>query len=346
MLTLTEKIVVHVCYRDIFNAPILKSDLARWVGESEDSHKLLGCIDELVTQKFIESKNGYLTVNGKSYMIDSQNEKRELAQKLIERGEHLLRFLGKFGFVKFIGVSGSVAANNPTIEIQGHNKGTVDLDLYVATSKNTIWIFYLAERIFTNCWRLFYGAHFYCFNYVTDDDFLEVTNKNFYTATELNNLKPILDKGILNDLFVKNAWYDRYYIKKNNHEPSQRSKQQSFRNWIFWLPNLMCFTLFFMGRVLKKFDIKLFRLITFKFNSNLRHNFRRISNPKGGYQDQIKEKFILLMKQNFESYYNEKLMEFLFPSDSDLSEYKNESDVQIKEQFKKYNEESKAKGSI
>jgi hypothetical protein len=66
----------------------------------------------LKDEGLIIEKNGLLAVVGKEEIIDLQEEKSKLTQELIHKGTRLLKLLGKLPFIKFIGVSGSVAADN------------------------------------------------------------------------------------------------------------------------------------------------------------------------------------------------------------------------------------------
>ncbi|HHP7242503.1 MAG TPA: hypothetical protein ACFCUD_12565 [Cyclobacteriaceae bacterium] len=347
MLSLTEKIVVHVCYRDIFNAPVLKSDLARWVGEDENSNEFLDCINALVEEQLIEFTDGYLTVNGKSNIIGLQHKKYGLTKKLIDSGKRTLMLLGKCGFVKFIGVSGSVAASNPTLNTHFSGVGHVDLDLFMITSRNSLWIFLLIERLYTNLLKTFTSKKFYCFNYVTDESFLEIYNKNFFTATELINLKLILDKKVFDSFIQKNLWYKAYYSECFNESQTTRNSTTNTIQKLMWLPNFLCFSLFVFGRALRRFDITLLRELSTNFNPEVKCNLRRLSVPRGGYQDQIKDKFESLFKENFRPYYSIHIMEYLFPKVSLFKkETNNIHDNEHSQLFKKYNEVSNAKSII
>ena len=72
------QIINHVCYRDIFNAPLLINDLIYWLStESRNEDLILTCIDELIKEQLIVEKNGYLAVIGKEEIIDAQTKKNK-----------------------------------------------------------------------------------------------------------------------------------------------------------------------------------------------------------------------------------------------------------------------------
>lgn len=336
-LSLKELIIIHINYRDVFNAPISKNDLIKWIIKEPDLDKIQKIeivLKELKDKDLIIEKKGFLAVVGKEEIINLQEEKTVLTQKLINKGSTFLRLLGKLPFIKFIGISGSVAAKNPTPNQNNH----VDLDLFIIVSKNSLWPVFLVERIFTNILRFLKGDHFYCFNYVTDETFLEIHNKNFYTASEMVNLIPIIDKGVFNNFISSNKWFRMYYSKESMSLQKSLVTKFNFSFNLLLPVNYLFFFLYCTFKTLKKFDIKYIFDFKTQFNSKSRGNLKRISNPNGGYQEQIKMRFSNLLSFNFPEYISPQIIDQLFPPEGsfDFSEEKNTDDLEAHKQFKKY----------
>lgn len=330
-------IVIHICYRDVFNAPLAINDLILSLGIREDNIvNFKEAISSLISEKLIEERDGYLVAFGNVHLIEDQPEKNRLTKFLINKGERFLGLFAKLPFVKFIGISGSLAANNPTLDKNGTNKGTVDLDLFVISRVNTLWILFLLERIITNFRKLIFRNHFYCFNYVTDESFLEIHNKNFYTATELNNLIPIYNDNILERFLSENNWYEKYYSKQIPVGKASEEESNFFFKLLMPL-NYLCFVLFCIGRAIKRLELGPLFEISSKFNPVNKCNLKRIANSNGGYQEAIKNKFQTTFESKFSKYYSIELISDLFP-ESGSFEFSQDNiyDLEISQLFEKY----------
>ena len=272
-------IIIHVCYREIFRAPVCIADLKTWLGISHTLEERFQLdLNELVKEGLLVRKNGYIVRIGNETFIDLQPKKSKLTREIITKGKPLLRFLNSLPFVKFIGVSGSLAADNPTVDTSGLNEGVVDLDIYLVTSNHALWLFCFFERIFNNLYRHLLRRHFYCFNYITEAGFLEISNKSFFTATEYINLKPI--KKNINKSFIlsENLWiYDYYSVEMTR---KQDRTPFGILSYIYWLPNLILYISYFFLRVLKRQDFKILKWLTFRYDNSLRSNYKRISKPR------------------------------------------------------------------
>lgn len=348
-LSIKEKLIVHISYRDVFNAPIPIRECKQWLGiDSHNSHKFVEAIDELKGENLISEKNGFLCVYGKEDIIDQQTEKYELTEELVAKGEKTLKFLSKLPFVRYIGISGSVAAKNPTLDIDRKGRKYIDLDIFVICRSNTLWLLFLIERVLTNFIKLFKGHHFYCFNYVTDETFLEIYNKNFYTATELINLRTIYDTGIYIPFIEKNNWYHKYYPEFNGNGNGIYKPKSASWTVIVAPINFICFAFFCIGRAIKRMEFDPILEIFEGFNPLHKCNLKRISNPNGGYQEAIKNKYSDLLKNNFPKYYSSAIMEYLFPASAAFSfmPEQNVYDKENAELFTKYQLSTDEKNSV
>ncbi len=336
-LSLKELIIIHINYRDVFNAPVKKGDLIRWVAGKSDiatTQQIEQILNDLKNEGLIIEKDGFVAVSGNEKAIELQPKKSIHTKELIAEGSSLLKFLGKLPFIKFIGVSGSVAADNPTPNKNNH----VDLDLFVISSEHSLWLIFSIERILTNIVRLVKGDHFYCFNYVTEETFLEIYNKSFYTASEMVNIVPVVDKGIFEKFVNSNEWFKTYYSKESIPIEGKTSKKSYFPFMLLIPLNYLFFFFFSMLRALKKIDVKYALSFNLGFDPKERCNFKRISNANGGYQERIKMRFSDLLASNFPGHVSTQVVDKLFPAEGefDYSEEHNVDDLDISELFEKY----------
>lgn len=317
-LSFKQLIISHLNYRDIFNAPVSRLSLKRWVGVTEGSFaegSFNKSIAELEDDGLICSADGYLAVKGKESIISAQKAKSVRTKSILKKGGKFLAAFSKLPFIRYVGVSGSVAAENPTMDESGH----VDLDLFVICADGSLWIVFFFERIFTNIIRLLKGDHFYCFNYVTEESFLEVYNKNFYTATELVNMKPLIDKGIYNDFIEANKWFGVYYQSDVIEKLPHGSSRSPIIAKLLVPFNFLFYILFCLFRGIKKAKIKYAFEFLSPFDPTQKCNLKRISNPNGGYQEAIRSRFEKLFKANFAGYWDTGIVDQLFPQSESFS---------------------------
>lgn len=349
-MTIKQKIVIHVSYRNIFNAPVKVGDCQNWLGIKEynlDGFRV--AVNELKNEGLISEKNGFLCVKGYEETVDLQSEKDQLSKALLAKGNKTLMLISKLPFIRYIGVSGSVAANNPTPYSRGKYKGSVDLDLFVICRFNCLWIFFLIERVVTNIKKAISGHHhFYCFNYVTDESFLEVYNKNFYTATEITNLKTIYNEDIYLPFIEENRWSENFYPQLTKFRAESKKKRPPIWTFILAPLNFLCFAAFCLGRAIKRFEIAPLLEVFGGFNPIQKCNLKRISNPNGGYQEAIKNRFKELYQRDFPGYFSDAIIEDLFPSSTAFTYYPehNVHDSENAELFAKYTLSSNEKNSI
>lgn len=345
-VSIKELIVVHVCYRDIFNAPVSIDALKIWMGIRNDNLPIFDtALEELKSEGLIIESMGYVAYITKEEIIQDQWKKNELTKQIIAKGQRGLTILSKIPFIKFVGISGSVAAKNPTNNsIENH----VDLDLYIVTAKNTVWCFLLLERIFAFLVKVFRSNHFYCCNYVTDESFLEIYNKNFYTATELVNMKPIINKGVFSKLIAINRWIEKYYDMECIKGVHTEIPRTSFNSRILVFVNYVCFMLFGILRSIKKLDLAGIKELKTSFDPNITFNMLRRSAANGGYQELIKKRFEELLQLNFKNYFSEKLIEDFFPNKDAFvfSPYSRIEDFNLEQDFRKYTLQAHEKSSI
>lgn len=333
-LTAKQWIAIHVCYRHIFNCPTHKSDLAKWMNLSQDDTSFQEAILSLLESGNLECNEEYLWVAGHDHLLDALKEKATLTESRMKLAQRFASRISWIPMLRYIGVSGSIAAGNPTPDKNGYHKGEVDLDMYVVTSKNTLWILLIFERFYWNFKHLLGQSNLFCFNYATEDSFLEITNKCFYTATELVNMKTVLNKNTYQKILHDNEWYQLYY--PSNLEPIDSKLSHSWISVLLYLPNLLCYFTFYLFKILKRRDIHQMKQMSLGYNPKVRFSLNRIANPDGGYEIPISIKFGKAFQKHFPQYYHLELMQFLFPSfQSDQSSNFEESEI-VEELFTKY----------
>ncbi len=125
--------------------------------------------------------------------------KRAWSRELFKRHERSLRLLCRLPWVRFMGLTGANAFESC--------RQTDDLDLFVVTAPNRLWLTFLAMIAFS---RAAGQRDILCINYLVDEDHLPITHQSYYTAVQLMSMVPLVDRGLGDRLIDANRWVFRY----------------------------------------------------------------------------------------------------------------------------------------
>lgn len=134
-------------------------------------------------------------------------EKKEICKKEISK-------LKIFNWVKFIGISGSVAA--------GTAKENDDIDIFIVVRNGTMWV-YRALITFFNLFHNKIRAKRHrnvkdklCLNMICEERGLEFES-DIFNFHELMFLIPVYNEKYINYIYSENRWLENeYYVKKEN----------------------------------------------------------------------------------------------------------------------------------
>lgn len=175
-------------FRSLMNVSLSKDKVKYIWGK-----KFLKSLDKEILEKLKEEKNQNVEV------------KIDIAKKGISK-------LMLFDWVKFVGISGSVAA--------GFVKDEDDIDIFVVVKDGTMWI-YRAIVMFRNIYhkKIRVKKHKQvknklCLNLICEERGVEFEN-DIFNFHELMFLIPIYKKGYINNIYFKNKWLiTDYGVKK------------------------------------------------------------------------------------------------------------------------------------
>lgn len=325
-ISMQTRIACMVCYAAIFKDVIRVSEMFEKLNvENKDAFDK--AIKDLETGKFIVIKDGFAAL---PYLVEKILNKAadfNRSEQLIHSKIKFLKKLGKLPLIKFIGISGSVAAGNPVKDFE--NK--LDIDIFVITGKQLIW-FFCIPMIFARLFQRKNTANTMCFNYILDESDLMIYNRNLYTAHEIRNLIPISGMDTYNKFLQTNNWVNCYFpgfINNPTDLPNHVSNE---------LVNKLMFLIYTGFRCIKKFTLKPLREISFKVDPVKHLNINRMSSLYGGYQALVQKNFTKIFNTSFPELKEDKLIEKLFgdelsiaikKADYNIEEFYNQAGIQI-----------------
>jgi len=303
-LPLSTGIAALVCYAGVFGDVIGIEEMASRLGVAGQD-EFYTALNELHRQGKIILRDGFAGLPDLGDKISIKVSKIETANRLISSRIVDLKKLGRNPFIKFVGISGSLAANNPTKD----RDGIVDVDVFLITRNQCIWLFEIPKRIRIHFLPQQQPEPKLCLNYVMDESDMRVENRNFYTATEIRNLIPVAGFESYRKFLRANDWIDYYYPGFSG--PTGPAIVPNSCNLI----NKSLYALVTLLYCLKYFSLDHLRKLTFKTDQSCGTNFNRVSSSHGGYQIFVHEKFNRLAAIWFADLLNAQLVDKLFPDE-------------------------------
>lgn len=294
-------IATLVCYAGVFEDVIGVGELASRLG-NPDNGEFNAALSELQRQGKIVVRGGFASLPDLADRIDRKAEKMEAAKRLVSSRLRSIQKMAGSSMIKFVGISGSIAAGNPTND----RNNRLDIDLFLITRSQCLWR-YNVLRALQNALSRDRDKPELCVNYIMDEDSLLVRNRNLYTATEIHNVIPIYGVETYRQFLRVNAWANYYYPGgADESAPVAGSPSDSLVNKTF-------FILYAVLRSIKWRDLSAVRHLFSRSSPQLGNGWRLYSSYGGGYQALIISRFGSLAKVWFPTLLRDELMEKLFP---------------------------------
>ena len=196
-------------YHGIFDYFLDDKEVLRWstgsaVGISKDAH-----IPHFIKTRLIK-----------------QSERKRVSKTKLKKAQSAANFIARLPSILMVGVTGSLAMKNS-------NKGS-DIDLMVVTDVNTLWITRLCTLLGLALfgWKIRRAGQqeepdALCLNIWMDVEDLAVSEKNIFTAHELCQIIPLVNKKeTYQKLLRGNFWTKKYwpYATDKIYVPNTQSR--------------------------------------------------------------------------------------------------------------------------
>lgn len=185
-------------------------------------------LDELEKDKIIFNINNFYSLKNDELLIKKRQKENTDALKQLKTAKRVTAFLTWFPFVKGVAISGSLSKN-----IANENS---DFDFFMITKANRLWVAKIFFACLIKCASLIGLRKWFCLNYIVDETYLEVKEKNTFTATEIATLMPVRGAKIFDDFFSVNAWvYDFFPNLQTIPNAAKEYSPPLPRRFIEWL---------------------------------------------------------------------------------------------------------------
>jgi hypothetical protein len=157
-----------------------------------DRNTYQSVIDELLEENVIFNKNRCLHLKE----VESiESERKKWSRDLFKKNKKYLRLICQIPWIKFLGLTGANAFESCSQDD--------DIDLFVITSKNRLWLCYLTLVVLSK----FIGKRgCFCINFLVDENNLEIREKNYFTAVQIVQMKTLNNDEFHRKLVNNNKW--------------------------------------------------------------------------------------------------------------------------------------------
>jgi predicted nucleotidyltransferase len=212
-----------VIYHDCFDCPLSFAEIIKWkLNDSVEIKNICGVV----------ARNGFCFLKGREGLIFKRALRQRISAKKMEIAQRASKIISLIPTVRMIAVTGSLAMENSDNES--------DIDLMVITKAGSLW----TTRLFTYMVIHALGLSTrkpndsqqkdkLCLNMWLDEDDLIWRKRNFYSAHEIAQIVPLVNKGETYEQFLyKNKWILNYWpnsVRISNLESRIRNKYSRFK---------------------------------------------------------------------------------------------------------------------
>lgn len=231
-------ILKTLIYSDIFDFPLTREEIWKFlIGKK---------IDKKTFEKDLEAtplgcNRKFYFLSGRKDLVAERNKKKEIGQKKIKIAKKIIKKLSLVPTVLFIGISGGLALENA--------KADDDIDLFVITSKNSLWITRLLLVILLILMGKYRGrgnppaggeSNKICLNMLINEQSLmfEKDRQNLYTAHEIVQLRPMFSRdNVYNKFLFANKWVEKFMPNAIDRIKNHESRIMGRRKPLFVIHN-------------------------------------------------------------------------------------------------------------
>jgi hypothetical protein len=302
MEILRKNILKTLLYYDIFSHPLKSDEVFTFLPQNSVSKDNISDVLKSLASdpgSPLAEKNGYYYLKPKETNVSSRISKENHSRKMWRYARLVTHIIKRFPFIRAAMVTGSLSKNS--------SDSSSDLDFMVITAKNRLWIARTMLMLFKKIFLL-NSYKFFCINYYISEDFLEIENRNIFTATEIATIKATYNSNLLEEFLNANKWITDFFPNYVLCDPALHLSgcKVSNRRSI-----LQVFTeLLFIPPLAKKLDKILMEKTRAHWNRKYAHIDKDERDHMFRSTDKVSKTHPLNMQKRILGIYNDKLKEF------------------------------------
>ena len=196
--TLRHAIVNTLVYADLFDFPLTRSEIQRYlVGEPASTTQVAAMVDgDASLRRHIAQTGAWIHLAGRSHLAEVRRERALVSARLWPIARSYGARIARLPFVRLIGVTGALAMNNA--------EAGDDIDLFILVQPGRLWLC----RLFVLAVVKLAARHGtdLCPNFLIATDHLGLSERNLFTAHEVSQLVPLTPTPWYHVFLNANGW--------------------------------------------------------------------------------------------------------------------------------------------
>lgn len=212
MNSLEKAVVGTLSYSDIFSFPLKEEEIhKRLIGKKCSPPELNKTLDSLINSLSIHRVDGYYFLKGRNRIVKLRKTREIISSNKLRRANQLSSIISIFPSVRAVFLTGTLAVNNASKDD--------DIDLMIVTRSNTLWTTRLFLTLLLDLLNFRRKPdsknpnNLLCLNIYVDTSSLTIppAERSLYSAYELIQAKPLIDKDNISSLILtSNLWIKNY----------------------------------------------------------------------------------------------------------------------------------------
>lgn len=200
---LGQAILQTIAYADIFNSPMSRADLHRYLIEHKASPEDVDAMlqSELLPTGVVENTYGWLHLPERATLAERAEANRSRTHAMLQQAYRYAGWIAALPFVRMVALTGSLANHNVTAS-------QTDIDFLIVTQPGFLW---LVRAMILGLTRLTapIGGRI-CPNFLLTTDKLALDDRGLYPAQELVRMQPLAGMSVYEQMRTANAWALNY----------------------------------------------------------------------------------------------------------------------------------------
>ena len=216
-------ILAALAYFDLFDYPLTQPEIFTYLRNACSYEDFTNALHKLTGENHVVRFDEFYSLKENYAQVLRRRTRDIKSRKKIVAAEKIAGLLSCFPFVRGIAVqdaySKNLADENPSI------------DLFIITARNRLWLARSFVHGFKRIRFLFKKLDALCVNYYTDEEMLQIKEKNIYTAIEVASLIPLRGTEAFQHFYRDNSWY-KNFLPNHGMKVSylQEIKRSLFKN--------------------------------------------------------------------------------------------------------------------
>jgi hypothetical protein len=194
-----------------FHSAYTRDQIYQFIGVSLERSVFEKRLDRLVANLCLTEVDGRLYMPQAALDLPRRyRERKSCSVRLFNEHRSDLRRLAAIPWIQFMGMTGANSFESC--------KEADDIDLFVITDRDRLWLTYLVISAAT---RLMRKRGVLCFNYLIDEDHLQLPTRSYFAAVQMAQMIPIFGSDRKAMLLRANQWvFD--FLPNANRQITQR----------------------------------------------------------------------------------------------------------------------------